>query len=64
MKTTSDTAERRMARREIEPVSLKVDLVQRSRLLVAVPRTEVDPLTAEVVEQTLSAFRRGRSFQD
>lgn len=52
----------REGRIEIEPVPLAVDLVRRGRLLVAVPRTEVDALTVEVVDQTLSALRRERSL--
>src|SRR5207249_11108677 len=37
---------------EIEPAPLPVKLVQRGRLLVAIPTTEGEQLTAETVERT------------
>ena len=45
---------------EIEPVALPVKLVQRGHLLVAVPETEVPPLTAEIVQATLDILRQER----
>lgn len=45
---------------EIEPVALPVRLVRQGRLLVAVPGTDVETLTAEVVEETRQTLKRGR----
>lgn len=45
---------------EIEPQSLPVTLEKRGRLLVAVPRTKVPALTADVVERTRRKIRRER----
>ncbi len=45
---------------EIEPQPLDVKLEKRGRLLVAVPRTRVPPLTNEVVERTRRRVRRER----
>lgn len=50
----------RDGRIEIEPAPLPVTLVRKGRLLVAVPRTEVPPLTPEIVDDTLDAVRRER----
>lgn len=51
----------RDGRIEIEPAPLDVDLIQKGNLLVAVPREPVEPLTAELVEQTREAIWRERS---
>lgn len=45
---------------EIEPQPLVVKLEKRGRLLVAVPRTKVPALTADVVERTRRKVRRTR----
>ena len=37
---------------EIEPATLPVRLVRKGRLLVAVPETDIEPLTATTVEAT------------
>ena len=42
---------------EIEPAPLKVRLVKRGSLSVAVPRKRIDPLTPEAVEGTLDRLR-------
>lgn len=46
---------------EIVPAPLPVKLVRRGRLLVAVPKEDVGPLTADTVERTRAALRRERS---
>ncbi len=51
----------REGRIEIEPAPLPVELVQAGRLLVAVPRADVDVMTVETVEQTRDALRRERT---
>lgn len=45
---------------EIEPQPLPVTLEKRGRLLVAVPRTKVPALAADVVERTRRKIRRER----
>jgi AbrB family looped-hinge helix DNA binding protein len=45
---------------EIEPTTLPVRLVQKGRLLVALPETEVDQLSAGTVEETRQALERER----
>lgn len=45
---------------EIEPALLPVSLVQRGRLLVALPQSEVERLTVETVEQTREVLHRER----
>jgi AbrB family looped-hinge helix DNA binding protein len=45
---------------EIEPQPLAVKLEKRGRLLVAVPRAKVPPLTTEIVERTRRRVRRER----
>ena len=45
---------------EIEPEPLKVKLERRGRLLVAVPRESVEPLTETIVEGTRRKVRRER----
>ncbi len=45
---------------EIEPETLPVELVRRGRLLVAVPKIPVEPLTSEVVNETRQAIERER----
>jgi AbrB family looped-hinge helix DNA binding protein len=45
---------------EIEPVALPVDLVRKGRLLVAVPKSPLEPLAAQTVEETRRALRRER----
>jgi len=45
---------------EIEPQPLAVTLQKRGRLLVAVPRSNVPPLTIGTVERTREKVRRGR----
>src|SRR5437667_12105789 len=47
----------RNGRVEIEPAPLPVRLVQKGRLLVAVPRRRVPPMTAETVERTRQRLR-------
>jgi AbrB family looped-hinge helix DNA binding protein len=49
---------------EIEPEALPVTLVHEGRFLVAVPETEIEPLTAETVEATRWALAQERAFQD
>jgi AbrB family looped-hinge helix DNA binding protein len=46
---------------EIAPAPLSVDLVRKGYLLVAVPRQDLGPMTAEVVEQTRAALQQERS---
>lgn len=43
---------------EIEPVGAAMDLVRRDGGLVAVPRDPVEPLTDELVRETLERSRR------
>ncbi len=50
----------RDGRVEIEPAPLKVKLVQRGHLLVAVAEEPVEPLTTEIVERTREELRRER----
>jgi AbrB family looped-hinge helix DNA binding protein len=50
----------REGRIEIEPAALPVRLVRKGKLLIAIPQTEVTPLTAETVERTRRAVRRKR----
>ena len=45
---------------EIEPQPLPVTLEKRGRLLVAVPKTRVPPLTNAIVERTRRKVRRER----
>jgi len=45
---------------EIEPAPMAVDLVRKGRLLVAVPREPVEPLTNEVVQRTRETLLRER----
>jgi AbrB family looped-hinge helix DNA binding protein len=47
---------------EIEPSTLPVRLVRRGRFLVAVPETEVEPLTVEMVEETRQALAEERTL--
>ena len=54
----------REGRIEIEPAPLKVKLEKRGRLLVAVPREPVRPLTHEAVEETRRKLRRERGSPD
>lgn len=42
---------------EIEPAPLPVELVRKGRLLVAVPKQEVDTLTVERIEETRQAIQ-------
>lgn len=53
----------RDGRIEIEPAPLPVKLVRKGKLLVAVPGTAVAALTAETVERTRRAVRRGHAGQ-
>jgi len=46
----------RDGRIEIEPAVLRVRLVQKGRLLVAVPETEIEQLSSETVEDTREAL--------
>ncbi len=50
----------RDGRVEIDAAPLKVKLVQRGHLLVAVAEEPVEPLTTEIVERTLEELRRER----
>ena len=50
----------RNGRVEIEPAPLPVRLVKKGRLLVAVPRRRVPPMTAETVERTRERLRGER----
>jgi AbrB family looped-hinge helix DNA binding protein len=45
---------------EIEPVVLPVDLVRKGRLVVAVPKSPLEPLAPQTVEETRRALRRER----
>ena len=45
---------------EILPVPLPVKLVRKGRLLVAVPKKDVNALTAETVERTRRTLRQER----
>ncbi len=45
---------------EIEPAPLKLKLVRRGRLLVAVPESGTPPLRPEEVEAVRDQIRRGR----
>jgi len=49
---------------EIEPASLEIKLERRGRLVVAVPRDTVPPLTATAVEETRRKLRRERGSGD
>jgi AbrB family looped-hinge helix DNA binding protein len=51
----------REGRIEIEPVPLEVSLKRRGRLVVAVPRETVTPLTSETVEESRRRLRRERA---
>ena len=46
---------------EIEPAPLPVELTRKGRLLVATPKQEVDPLTADRVEETRQTIQQERS---
>ncbi len=46
---------------EIEPAPLRVKLIRKGRLTVAVPFERIPPLTAEQVEQTRREIRAGRA---
>ena len=46
---------------EIEPAPLEVSLKRRGRLMVAVPRESVPPLTVEIVEESRRRLRRERA---
>ncbi len=48
---------------EIEPAAASVKLVRRGRLLVAVPETAIEELSAETVEETRRALRRERGSE-
>lgn len=48
---------------EIVPAPLPVKIVRRGRLLVAVPETDVPPLTSDLVERTRRSLRRERSSE-
>lgn len=48
----------RDGRVEIEPAPLDVRLVRRGRFVVAVPAEEIQPLTAEMVEETRESLHR------
>jgi AbrB family looped-hinge helix DNA binding protein len=50
----------RDGRIEIEPAPLNVRIVKRGRLSVAVPAKPTRALTADAVQQTRRALRRGR----
>jgi AbrB family looped-hinge helix DNA binding protein len=45
---------------EIQPAPAKIKLEKRGRLVVAVPREPLPPLTAEIVENTRRRIRRER----
>ena len=45
---------------EIEPQPLDVTMVKRGRLTIAVPRSNVRPLTGATVERTRRAVRRAK----
>lgn len=51
----------REGRIEIEPALLEVDLKRRGRLTVAVPRQQVTPMIAEMVDETRRRLRRERA---
>ncbi len=51
----------REGRIEIAPAPLPVKLVRKGRLLIAVPKKDMDPLTVETVERTRTKLRRERS---
>jgi AbrB family looped-hinge helix DNA binding protein len=51
----------RDGRIEIEPAPAQVRLQRRGKLLVALPKTKVAPLTAETVEHTRAALIDERS---
>ena len=46
---------------ELEPAPLPVEFVRKGRLLVAIPKQEVERLTAERVEKTRQAIQQERS---
>ncbi|MGH9628818.1 MAG: AbrB/MazE/SpoVT family DNA-binding domain-containing protein [Bryobacteraceae bacterium] len=51
----------REGRIEIEPAPLEIALKRRGRLVVAVPREVVTPLTSETVEESRLRLRRERA---
>jgi hypothetical protein len=51
----------REGRIEIEPASLEIVLKRRGRLIVAVPRETVTPLTSETVEESRLRLRLERA---
>jgi AbrB family looped-hinge helix DNA binding protein len=53
----------REGRIEIEPAPVPVKLARKGKLLIAIPQTDVAPLTADTVERTRRAVRRRRSGQ-
>ena len=50
----------RDGRIELEPAPIAVKLVQKGKLLVAVPQTEVGILTTEMVKETRQSLARER----
>jgi AbrB family looped-hinge helix DNA binding protein len=46
---------------EIEPAPLEINLERRGRLVVAVPRESVTPLTSEMVEESRRRLRSERA---
>jgi hypothetical protein len=49
---------------EIRAEALSVKLVRESRLLVAVPQTEIEQLTSGIVEATRQTLADERAFQE
>ncbi|ETW94253.1 MAG: hypothetical protein ETSY1_35695 [Candidatus Entotheonella factor] len=45
---------------EIEPAPLPVELIRKGRLLVAIPKQDVDSLTTESVEETRRTIQQKR----
>jgi AbrB family looped-hinge helix DNA binding protein len=48
---------------EIEPAPLEINLERRGRLVVAVPRESVTPLTNEIVEESRRRLKPAPLFQ-
>lgn len=46
---------------EIQPAPLAVELIRRGRLVVAVPKEQIHPLTRETVESSRQSLRRERA---
>ncbi|MGH8575491.1 MAG: AbrB/MazE/SpoVT family DNA-binding domain-containing protein [Gammaproteobacteria bacterium] len=49
---------------ELAPLPMAVQMMRKGRLIVAVPKSDVPPLAANVIEETREALERERSESD